>query len=315
MENTEEKKTGKGKFSNLVGKAADFGKKAVGGVQNSVKKMSEKAQNDGYQRRLKKYNPLFPKEYKSKSFNRPNMIVIKDDAIRRGIDVCEGAIGWREKHGDMEVLCLYDEWIIQSGINFVPAASCDSIYYVDNYDKNRYIRVDCIFTKAHEEKLAELEYIAYSLGAKSCSVEIVESDLVIESVRKTRGGGAKGAYGNISAEASLQGEKSKSSKNSRQRSGKITSVFEGNNAPKRPTLKWFACDENIKGLIEMRCSGDNSIKSKILELEGSTSATMSEKTARAIDVSVLKIGGKCGRSMEKQAEKESSSKLVYEIEF
>ena len=315
MENNEEKKTEKGKFANFVGKAAGLGKKAVDGVQDGVKKMSEKAQNDNYQRKLKKYNPLFPKEYKSKSFNRPNMIVIKDDALRRGIDVCEGAIGWRETHGDMEILCLYDEWVQQSGLSFVPAATCDAIYYVDNYDKNRYIRVDCIFTKAHEEKLAELEYIAYSLGAKSCSVEIMESDSIVEDMKKGRSGGVKGAYKSISANASYESENSLHTKNSRQRSGKITSVFEGNNVPQRPNLKWFSCDENIKGLIEMRCSSNNSIKSKVFVLEGATSATMSEKTARAVDFSIMKIGGKAGKSMEKQAEKESCSKLVYEIEF
>ena len=79
-----------------------------------------------------------------------------------------------------------------------------------------------------------------------------------------------------------------------------------------PVLKWFAHDENIKHLIEMRCSDNNSIKSKILELKGSSSATMSKKCACAID-KILNIKGSL--SMEKQTIKEYNNILLYEIEF
>ena len=45
---------------------------------------------------MKQYNPLFPEEYFSDTFFVPNIIRIVDDAVRRDIDVCQGAIGWRE---------------------------------------------------------------------------------------------------------------------------------------------------------------------------------------------------------------------------
>jgi hypothetical protein len=103
--------------------------------------------------------------------------------------------------------------------------------------------------------------------------------------------------------------------NSNQRSGKTLTYFEGNNAPCIPQLKWYAHDDNIKRLIEMRCSHNNSIKSRTLELEGSSSATMSQKTACSIDASLKKIGNKSNVTMEKQAVKENTSKLIFEIEF
>ena len=85
--------------------------------------------------------------------------------------------------------------------------------------------------------------------------------------------------------------------------------------PIRPSLKWFAHDDNIKKLIDMRCSDRNAIESRTLELQGSSSATMSQKTALAIDEAITKIGIKTHSTMEKQVKKENHSKLIFEIEF
>ena len=102
-------KKGKETFTKVLQKTSDAGKKAVSDIQQGAKELSEKAKNDSYFRRVKKYNPLFPETYQSETFNIPNMIMIRDDAERRGIDVCEGAIGWLDNANGMEVLYLYDE--------------------------------------------------------------------------------------------------------------------------------------------------------------------------------------------------------------
>ena len=180
--------------SGFLQKTSDLGKKTVSDVQAGAVALSEKAKQDSYLRRLKKYNPLFPDVYHSESFNLPNMIMIRDDAERKGIDVCEGAIGWLGNESGMEVLYLYDEFVRDSGITFVPSADCDAVYYVDSFDRTRYLRVDCIFKKAHEEKLAELKYVAYCLGAKSCTIEISESNVEV-SVSKKKA--ALGLGGNL----------------------------------------------------------------------------------------------------------------------
>ena len=83
--------------------------------------------------------------------------------------------------------------------------------------------------------------------------------------------------------------------------------------PQMPQMKWFANDDNIKGLIEMRFS--KSVQSKTLILEGSSSATMSQKAAYAIDCVVGKMGNRARLDMIKEALRESSSKLIFEIEF
>lgn len=276
-----------------------FGKLAVD-IKGKAAARSEKKKADGYEKRMEKYNPLFPEVFYSEAFALPNVIKIVDDAERRDIDVCEGAIGWTESVEGVEVLCLYDEFIPECGITFYPIVKCDSIYCVDCFDRKKFLDATNVFSIASQEKLAELEHIAYSLGAKSCSIEIVEA----ESNKRKTDASVKSKAINGSYEAK--------STEGRKQSAKTLSTFVGSDKPKAPTLKWFAHDDGIKRLVEMRCSDENSIQSKRLEIKCSLTTSMSVKTACAID-KILKIPAKL--SMEHQAQKEQNSILVYEIDF
>lgn len=302
MNNEQEKMQEKAKkaLSNMLQLASDAAKKAASEVQKSATAFSEKRQQEMLEKQIKKYRPLTAKEYKSKNFKIPNAIQIVDDAVRRNIEVCEGAIGWLEEHKGVEVLHLYDEFVEKSGLSFVPAPKCDTVYCVDNFDRSTFISSSYVFSKTNEEKLAELANIAHSLGAKRCSVEIVESD-------------TKSSSGALGINIAVGGANANVAESNKQKSsGKRTMEFIGSDQPTRPELKWFAYDENIKGLIEMRCSNNNSIKSTTLELSGSSCATMSKKVACAID-HIAHISGSA--SMEAQAMCEHSSKLILEIEF
>lgn len=301
--------------SGFLQKTSDIGKKTIADVQAGAIALSEKTKQDSYLRKLKKYNPLFPNVFYSAEFNIPNMIVIRDDAERRGIDVCEGAIGWLNNESGMEVLYLYDEEVSSCGLEFIPSAECDAVYYVDSFDRKRYIRTDCIFKKAHEQKLAELKHIAHALGAKSCTIEISESNVEVNVSKKKASIGAGGLARGVKVSATESAEQNTSAKNSNHRSGKITATFEGCDIPKMPTLKWFAHDEIIGKLIDSRINGDNSIKTEMLELEGASSATMSQKTAYAIDSAVGAMKLKGNSTMESQAVRESRSTFLYSIEF
>ena len=166
-----------------------------------------------------------------------------------------------------------------------------------------------IFSKAHEERLAELKQIAYALGAKSCTIEITESTQESNSSNRSANfGGKLGTMGKIG----MKTDNSTANTNAKKRSGKITAVFDGSVAPQYPELKWFANDENINNLIQMRCKDPGRLKYEELKLSGSTSATMTQKTAAAIDC--LK-GLKGGISMQSQALVEHSSELFFTIEF
>lgn len=314
-------------INNFLQRTSKAGKQAVSAVQESASVLFETAKQENYARRLKKYNPLFPEVYQSASFNIPNMVIIVDDAVRRGIDVCEGSIGWLDKKGGMEVMYLYDEAVKMSKLNFVPVAECDAIYFVDCFDRNKFVRIDCIFSKAHEERLAELKYIAHSLGAKKCTIEISESNSETSMSQKNAGlkSGKKvdmGSKQSASAQTDENGNirREISANKKAHRSGKVNIQFEGNSIPKKPKLKWFAHDENVKRLIEMRCKGDNFVKSETLEISGTSYATMSKATACSIDnaLSVMKTVEKKNASsvtMEMQVTKENKSTLIFEVEF
>lgn len=298
-------------LSGLVQSTVDFGKKAAADAKVGVAAMVEKAKTDDYARRLKKYNPLFPEQYQSASFNLPNIIVIVDDAIRRGIDVCEGSIGWLSKDSGAEVLHLHDEAVQFSGIQFVPAATCDAVYYVDSFDRNRFIRTDCIFSKAHEEKIAELKHIAYSIGAKRCTIDISESST--KSKTKLASADVSTKAEDVHGKANANYENS--SKNSKRRHGHDEIEFTGFRLPQRPSLKWFTHDDGINRLIDMCCSGRRKVKYETLELSGTTSATMTQSAAIAIDGVIKSINVKGKISMKSQAQEEHRSKLLFHIEF
>ena len=291
-----------GAFSTFLHKASNVGKKAIDEIQKGAKNASEQRKKQQHEQRLKKYNPLFPEEFKSPEYAIPNLIKIVDDAVRRDIDVCEGAIGWTENVNDVEVLHLYDEFVKESGITFVPAVKIDAVYCVDSFERTLFINAEAAFEKTINEKLAELEHVAYSLGAKSCSVEIAEIDTKVDYLSM--------AIAAKNPNVALSAEGHSMSRAKRAQSGKNVSLFEGHSNPQPPTLKWFANDENILGLINMRCAGENAIRSKILEIKCSSAITMSRKTACAVD-KLLK--GKA--SLERKAENEHRSKLIFEIEF
>ena len=315
MKITIDTKKGAEAVSTFLQKTSDLGKKTVSDVQASANDLSEKMKQDSYQRRLKKYNPLFPDVYMGVAFNLPNMIMIRDDAERKGIDVCEGAIGWLGNESGIEVLYLYDEFVPNSGLTFVPSADCDAVYYVDSFNRNRFIRIDCIFNKAHEERLAELKHVASCLGAKSCTIEINESSIEATASKKKAAFNGGGVFRGIKASSTENAEQDTSSKKATQRAGKIHAQFEGHSNPQQPSLKWFANDDIVKNLIDSRCSGKNLLKLETLELSGSSSATMSQKTACSIDnaVGAMKVAG--SSNMEAQAIRENHSTLYFSIEF
>ena len=295
-----------------VEKSKEAGKKVAVSVQKGAIDLSDKMKSANYQSRIKKYNPLFPEVYFSESFHVPNMIKIVDDAERRGIDVCDGAIGWLGKVANTEILYLYDEAVEESGLTFVPMPQCNSVYYVDSFNRTRFIRADIICSIAHKEQVAELRHIAQMLGAKKCTIEIKETKE--ESSKVTR---------SVSTEENKQlvasiGEgyeiNNESSSNSYQE-GKIVSVFEGSDEPKVPTLKWFAYDDSIKGLIKTRLSGENLSKRENFKFSGSSTSAISQQAAYAIDSAVGGVGIKGNASVAKQMKQEINKTMYFSIEF
>ena len=303
---------------NAAMQVSEKSKQMANSTMENVHQLSAKIQDESYKAMLKKYNPVFPEVYNSDSFTVPNMIVIVDDAVCKGIEVCEGSIGWLSTQKDVEILHLYDEAVEFSGLKFIPVASCDSVYYVDNLDRNRYIKLDGYFDRMQNSKLAELEHIAFSLGAKRYTVEMQESTKehsksmkkAFENVKLPIGKSKKGAYS--SAEINYESLSQTSKKVLKE------AEFANGAEPVHPNLRWFKLDDEINNLIDMRLSGqikNNEMKRYSIELEGSDYSNISAGTAAKIDAAVSKINAGAGYDMVSQHKKESSRKLVFKIEF
>lgn len=134
------------------------------------------------------------------------------------------------------------------------------------------------------------------------------------SKKKAFIGGGASIHG-VKASTSESAEQNASQKNASQINAVVIAEFEGSDKPRKPKLKWFANDDNVKHLIDMRFKGTNNIKTETLRLSGTSSATMSQKTARAIDEAVGVMKAKGGATMESQAVRENCSTLNFYIEF
>ncbi len=281
--------------------------KVISTAKDKAQDFSEQKQTKNLEARKKKYNPLFPDEFKSPDFKLPNLVQIVDDAVRRDIDVCVGAIGWTEKKKEVEVLYLYDEAIQFSGLKFVPAAVCDSIYYVDPHDRHRFINIDAFFSMTQEEKLAELQHIAYSLGASHYWVEMVES------VAEKTGIEISAKVNHSKCAGSVSDEMEKSSSLKTQSVAEAT--FAGKRVPVKPKLCWYAHDKNVQHLIKMRCSEQHSgeISTYTIELNNSVASSVSRSTAVKIDKAVVSMGAKC--DFNKKSEEEHARKMYFKLEF
>lgn len=309
-------KKGMDAASTVLAQTADKSKELAGELAKGAKALSEKAKEDSYNRRMKLYNPLFPEEYFGEEFFVPNIIQIVDDAVRRDIDVCKGAIGWRGKKKGVEVLFLYDEFVNECGLQFVPKVECNDIYYVDPHDRKRFIQIDKIFEQTQEEKIAELENIAYCLGAKICTIEIEESEIKHDKKQVKAAGKQSLRVESIEASREEKFNAELQSDSSLKYKSKNVTKFKGNDEITTPKLKWFAYDDNMKNLIEFRCKGGNAVEEKTLTLKGASSATMSRTAAASIDTAVSEFGlSKQSYAMEANSIKESSKTFIYHLEF
>lgn len=282
-------------------------KKVINNINTKANALELAAKDKNYQNRLKKYNPLFIDEFESDNFFTPNLIRIVDDAVRKGIDVCEGSIGWLSNEKGVEIFHLYDEAILLSNINFVPAPLVDAVYLVDPLNKNIFINSEDFYSYIQQSKIAELQHIAFSLGAKYYKVELVDITDDQSSNRTKSNVKSRGAK----LDVDMQAENRSSSSQNSLAEGK----FVNSSKPKFPNLKWFSNDSNILRLIEMRCSEnyENGILNYKIELSQSSVESISLKMAQNINSVVSGFGIKS--NFDKNSMVQKNTKLILYLEF
>lgn len=238
------------------------------------------------------------------------MIRIVDGNERRGIDACRDAIGWLDTVKGTQIFNLYREAIGDSELSFYPKPSLYSTYYIDAFDRSRFVDLDSYFATMQQDKMAELRRIAFMFGAKRCKLEVTEYEETRRD-RQVKGNAKAGKKGSVRIDGSLS-DSTRSEK-------KIlfTQEFEGDMVPQRPELHWYAHDSDVLLLIETRCGGEdkNKAKSYRVELKSETTMTMSVSLAMAIDEACSKLNIRANSSLTSQAKRELRQSFVFEVEF
>lgn len=298
--------------------AKEMGGVALDKAQQGIDILAGKAVETQREIRKALYNPLFPEEFVDRQLDLPKLIVIVDDDERKGIDVCEGAIGWIDKHAGIEVLHLYDSFVAESGLTFAPVALCYSAYHVDPFDPRLYVNLSSYFETMHRDKITELRNVAFLLGAKACRLEAFEEQKTIVSTKakakakaKSAGEAKAGAKGAVEGSAEWETQASLTKRHEIL----LDQSFEEGRAPQKPDLHWYAHDREINSLIAMRLSGSGDLKRYSSGIDLSLSETMSGKLAAKIGGALEKMGFDANFSLEGESLSESRQKLKFFIEF
>ncbi len=151
---------------------------------------------------LERLKPLFPEDFESTGFVMPKMIRVDEiDRPHAENAVCEGSIGFRTVHDDMSVITIYRNHIENFDLSFYPELE-NGVYYVDPCDRDHYISLDDYFSFMKMQRVAELQRIAQSLGAKHFRVTYKERTASSASNSVDASAAVRAVQGNVGTQVS-----------------------------------------------------------------------------------------------------------------
>lgn len=297
-------------------KAIEVGEAASEVVSATAQKTAEAAADGVEKLQIARYHPVSQETLESPDFTMPKLVTIVDNSERQDIAVMQGAIGWLSDEAGVKVLHLYEKAIEQSGISFFPYPECWSVFYVDRFSE-RYVNLDSFFKTMLDEKLAELQDVAYCLGAKECTVKVYEKAKQIKVKKGHLAGGAKGKVTNQKASADVSLDANAEAIKNAERKAVLTQQFKGSDTPTVPELKWFKDDPKIQQLIKARCdeASDNKVNVHHLYIENNISASMNAKAAAKIDGALKKMVADLDVSIEGEALEEQRQVFELDVVF
>lgn len=222
---------------------------------------------------------------------------------------CRGAVGFRTIMEDLHMVTIFRNYIDNLGLTFYPELDY-GVFYVDPCDRDHYIALDDYFSFITTQRMAELQRIAQSLGAKRFKVtsrdktESVSSSSIdaAASVKAVGQGGGAG-YSHDASNSSMKSI-----------SLNAEMTFPGH-APIRPELRYLKKEINFINLIEMRMDPLSPLQNQRFSIEMINSSGIKVKDAAKIDVMLKAMKGTASTTILSQAQNEARQILEYEIEF
>ena len=262
---------------------------------------------------LKSLRPIFEENLNSPEFAMTKMIRVAEmDKKHAESEVCKNSIGFISEQKGVTVINIYTDKADLYGLTYYPDRDSE-IYYVDPFDRDRYVALDDYFHYLKVARVNELQRIAQDLGAKHFRVTYKE-DMKAE-IENHQKGGIKAAQRakKDSQSLGMDAERSMSEKNSS--TIEIAAEMECiGHDPVEPKLVYFQKDESIKNLIRLRMS-DNPVKHQKFSLYCSQSSGIRVSDAAKIDAALTAMKCSTKASVTSKAMNEAKRYFEYEIDF
>ena len=259
---------------------------------------------------LERLKPMFQEDFKEDEFVLPKMICVAEiDKAHAESAACKGSVGYKTIMDDISMVTIFRNFIDSLGLTFYPDLD-NGVYYVDPCDRDHYIALDDYFSFMKMQRVAELQRIAQSLGAKHFKVISRErteamSSSSIDAAASVKMAGQGGGAGYSHADS-----------NSSMTSMSIEAEmrFPGH-APIRPELNYLKKEINVINLIEMRMDPLSPLEHQHFSIEMINSSGIKVKDAAKIDAMIKAVKISANTSIMSEAQNEARRILEYDIEF
>lgn len=259
---------------------------------------------------LERLKPMFQEDFKEDEFVLPKMIRVAGiDKAHADSAACKGSVGYKSVMDDMTVVTIFRDYVDGFGLSFYPELE-NGVFYVDPCDRDHYVSLDDYFSFLKMQRVAELQRIAQSLGAKHFRVISRErtqamSSSSIDAAASVKAVGQGGGAGYSHSES-----------NSSMTSMSIEAEmrFPGH-APIKPELHYLKKEINVINLIEMRMDPLSPLQHQHISIEMINSSGIKVKDAVKIDAMMKAMKVSANTSIISEAQNEAKRILEYEIEF
>ena len=286
------------------------GKLDISDIQ-TVLDRNQAARNESQRKAdLERLKPLFQEDFERAEFVMPKMIRIAEiDKPHADNPVCKGSVGFRTVLDDLSAITIYRDQIDQFGLSFYPELD-NGVYYIDPCDRDHYVLLDDYFTFMKMQRVAELQRIAQSLGAKHFRVTYKEKSQSVSSSTvdvsasvkqkavKADSGAQQNVINSLTDAISIEAEMR----------------FPGH-APVRPVLHYLKKEINVTNLIEMRMDPLSPLQHQRFNLEMSNTSGIKVKDALKINAMLQTMKVTTNISVVTEAQNEARRILEYDIEF
>lgn len=278
---------------------------------HAFQKKNQEAQEENQRKAdLERLKPLFQEDFDEAEFVLPKMICVAAiDKAHADSAACKGSVGFRTIMDDMSVVTIFRDHIDDFGLSFYPELE-NGVYYVDPCDRDHYISLDDYFSFMKMQRVAELQRIAQSLGAKHFRVtsrertEAMSSNSVDAAATvKYVGQGGSAGYSHADSSSSMMSM-----------SIEAEMRFPGH-APIKPELHYLKKEINVLNLIEMRMDPLSPLQHQHFCLDMSNSSGIKVKDAAKIDAMMKAMKVSASTTIVSEAQNEARRVLEYEIEF